>query len=203
MNQIWLGKICFENRLCSEWLCVSCTHGWTLDDLHRRSSLIAVARCPRGLCTTKKTLTPATWITRQPYTPFWCLCVIFVYPPWCQSLVCSPLLYFCQLVSFSVPPTLHTARLGGSVLCSGLRGARGARAMPPHVHPGWKVRTLRTERSGLLEKTCLLRSACLSLGKGRRGWAWEYVRIEREKRRKKKISASEDKWRIYCWRQLR
>lgn len=74
-----------------------------------------------------------------------------------------------KLVSFSMPPTLHTARLGRSVLCSGLRRARGARAMPPHVHLGWKVRTLRTERSGLLEKTRLLCSACLSLGKGWHG----------------------------------
>lgn len=41
-----------------------------------------------------------------------------------------------KLVSFSVPPTLHTARLGRSVLCSGLRRARGARAMPLHVHLG-------------------------------------------------------------------
>lgn len=164
-------------------------------DEHWMIYIVGSDWCPRGLRITKKTLTPATWITRQPYTAFWCLRVIFAYPPWCQSLVCSPLLSFCQLVSFSVPPTLHTARLGGSVLCSGLRGARGARAMPPHVHPGWKVRTLRTERSGLLEKTCLLRSACLSLGEGRRGWVWEHVRIEREKRRRKKISASEDKWR--------
>lgn len=192
------------SRLCSQWLCVLCTHGWTLDDLHRRSSLIAAARCPRAPCTTKKTLRPATWITRQPYTPFWCLRVIFVYPPWCQSLVCSPLLSFCQLVSFSAPPTLHTARLGGSVLCSGLRGARGARAMPPHVHPGWKVRTLRTERSGLLEKTCLLCSACLSLGKGRRGVG---LRICENREGKEKKKKDQCKWGqmtdIYCWRELR
>lgn len=41
-----------------------------------------------------------------------------------------------QLVSFSVPLTLHTARLVRLVLCSDLRGARGAQVMPPHVHPG-------------------------------------------------------------------
>lgn len=126
-----------------------------------------------SVCPTK-TLTPAAWIRGLNSTALHSdqllmspchLCVSSMMSVTCLFHLCS--LY--KLVSFSVPPTLHTARLGRSVLCSGLRRARGARAMPPHVHLGWKVRTLRTERSGLLEKTRLLCSACLSLGKG---WHW-------------------------------
>lgn len=82
--------------------------------------------------------------------------------------------------TFSISPTCCAARLVRSVLCSGLGGAGGARAMPPHVHPGWKVRTLRTECSGLLER----RAACSVLHAwawpgvvdGRWGWGQEYVR---------------------------
>lgn len=94
-------------------------------DEHWMIYIVGSDWCPRGLRITKKTLTPATWITRQPYTAFWCLRVIFAYPPWCQSLVCSPLLSFCQLVSFSVPLTLHTARRLGVVFWSP-RGSGGS-----------------------------------------------------------------------------
>lgn len=61
-----------------------------------------------------------------------------------------------------------SARLSSSSRCCVLVSAvlGGPREMPPHVQPGWKVRTLRTECSGLLEKTCLLCSACLSFGRG-------------------------------------
>lgn len=101
-------------------------------------------------------------------------------PLWCHSLVCSLWLLYENFQRFS--RRANAARLVRPVLCSGLRGARGARTMPPHVHPGWKVRTLRTECSGLLEKTCLLCSACLSLGQGLwRGGGAEDKNMEEQK----------------------
>lgn len=90
-------------------------------------------------------------------------------------------------------PYRPTRRVG--VVFWSPRGS-GARVMPPHVHPGWKVRTLRTECSGLLEKTCLLCSACLSLGKGwHRGGGGRVG--EKERNERKKTSATEDKWQTF------
>lgn len=145
-----------------------------------------------------KTLTPAIWIRSLNLmtlhsNQLWGLHVIYVYLPWCRSPVCSPWFVSTSLCLsaccwLSIQPGL--IRL---VLCSGLRRAWGAWVMPPHVHPGWKVRTLRTERSGLLEKTCQLCSACLTLGKGwQRGWGQEYVR--RREQWEKKTSATKDEW---------
>lgn len=113
------------------------------------------------------TLTPATWIT-SPNSTTLHFNQLFMSP--CLGVRCDVTRSFVLpgsfMRTFSISLTCHTARLVRSVLCSGLGGARGARTMPPRVHPGWKVRTLRTECSGLLEKTCLLCSACLSLGQG-------------------------------------
>lgn len=55
--------------------------------------------------------------------------------------------------------------------------------------------TLRTERSGLLEKTCVLCSACLSLGRGDMGLGGEGRTGEREREKKTFIidSDKEDK----------
>lgn len=119
-----------------------------------------------------------------------------------MSLTC--LFSMAPLWELSAFRRLHTARLIRLVLCSALCGARGARMMPPHVHPGWKVRTLRTECSGLLEKTCLHCSACLTLGQelwrgGERGQ--EYVRVKRARGEERlvQLRKKSEKWPHKPW----
>lgn len=117
-----------------------------------------------------------------------CLRVTSRSPLWCQSLVCSTWFLSINLcLSASHRPSMQAGSSGRCcvLVCAGPWGPR-ARAMPPHVHPGWKVRTLRTERSGLLEGTCLLCSACLSLGKGWHG-SGERREEEREMRGKRLV----------------
>lgn len=107
-----------------------------------------------------ETLTTSAWITVLDVSP----------SPSClfydvSHLFFLPVLFLqaCALHGPADSPNSPICQVG--VLCWSLR-AWGARVTPLHVLPGWKVRTLRTERSGLLETTCLLCSACLSLGKG-------------------------------------
>lgn len=121
-----------------------------------------------------------------------------VFPPHCLTAATSNFCLFLLVFfffSFFLPnlwfPAFHDsphspARPAGVVFWSLVRRAWGPRASPPHVHHGWKVRTLRTERSGLLDGTCLLRSVCWSLGNGgdmRERWGenrWERERSGRE-----------------------
>lgn len=111
----------------------------------------------------------------------------------CQSLFVLPGVFlqanvFHRFTDFPY----NLARQAGVVFWS--PWGSGARVMSPHVHPGWKVRTLRTECSGLLEKDLPALFCMLELGQ-RWGGELEWVRRRGERMTEKDYRlTSEDKW---------
>lgn len=181
-------------------------HGRVRPNVDWRSQCLSLL--PEGLVCNKKTLTPAAWITRQPYTHFWCPHVIFVSCRlWCQRLVCSPssssflATRVFQHTAAAAADSSHSSASAGWCCVLGLRGARGVRwglagaaSRSPRVKgENSENRAFWSAGEDLPAPFCMLE---FGLG-GPRGRVWDFVRVEMRKRGEKlKISATEDTPRV-------